>query len=172
MGVTASTPANLVIGAGDMLIDDASVGATADDNVYRIEQEIFEPDNLNGVPGMLMGTQYKVREEAVLETSLPEIAIDSIALLLPGWAEAPAGTLGWDGARRIDIADLHDYELDVDGLTSRFGFIAANAINLGNAEFSAADSGMMAPRGEFHSRWDAASLTTSPHRITRTAIGS
>lgn len=172
MAVTASTPANLVIGAGDILIDDAAQGATADDNVYRVEQEIFEPDNLNGVPGMLVGTQYKVREEAILEATLPEIDIDSIALVLPGWAEAPAGTLGWDGARRIAEADLHDYELQVPGLTFVFGFVAANAINLGNAEFSAQDAGMMAPRGEFHSRWDAANLTTSPHRITKTAIGS
>lgn len=172
MAVTASTPANLVIGAGDILIDDASVGATADDNVYRIEQEIFEPDNLNGVPGMLIGTQYKVREEAILEASMPEVAIATIALLLPGWAEAPAGTLGWDGNRRLDTAMLHDYELDVDGLTSRFAFIAENAINLGNAEFTGADAGMMAPRGEFHSRWDAATLNVSPHRITKTAIGS
>jgi len=58
MGVTASTPANLVIGAGNVLIDDEDVGATTGNNTFTITQTIFEPE-LNGIPGKLVGTQYK-----------------------------------------------------------------------------------------------------------------
>lgn len=171
MGVTASTPANLVVGAGDVLVDDADVGATADDNVFRIEQTIFEPDNLNGVPGMLVGTQYKTREEAILEATMPEVSAETLALLWAGSAEA-GGTIDWDGTRRIPEAAFHDYELQVPGLNNLFSFLADNALNLGNIEYSGQDAGMMGPRGEFHSRWAADSLTASPHRIIVAALPS
>jgi hypothetical protein len=176
MAVSASTPANLVVGAGDILVDDASQGATADDNTFRIEQTIFEPDNLNGVPGMLVGTQYKTREEAILEVTMPEVAAATLALLWPGSAAATVGdvtTIDWDGTRRIPSASFHDYELRVPGLDGRiFGFLADNAVNQGNIEYTAQDAGLMLPRGEFHSKWDAGSLNASPHRIEVTAGSS
>jgi len=164
VGVTASTPANLVVGAGNVLVDDVDVGATADDNVFRIEQEIYEPDNLNGVPGALVGTQYKTREEAILEATMPEVAAATLALLWPGSAEA-GGTIDWDGTRRLPTSAFHDYQLDVPGLSNLFSFLADDALNQGNIEFSGQDAGMMSPRGEFHSKWDAANLDASPHRI-------
>ncbi len=171
MGVTASTPNNIVVGAGNVLVDDADVGATADDNVFRIEQEIFEPDNLNGVPGALVGTQYKTREEAVLEATMPEVDAATLALIWPGSA-ATGGTIDWDGTRRLPSGAFHDYELVVDGLANTFHFLADSALNQGSAEFSAQDAGMMAPRGEFHSKWDAADLDASPHRIIVAGLGS
>ena len=176
MGATASTPANLVVGAGDILVDTADVGVTADDNVYRIEQEIFEPDNLNGVPGMLKGTQYKTSEEAILEASMPEVSATQMAFLWPASASATVGadtTLDWDGTRRIPTASFHDYELRVPGLDgAQFSFFADDAVNQGSIEFSGQDAGMMAPRGEFHSKWDASDLTASPHRIVVTAAST
>lgn len=171
MGVTAATPANLVVGAGNVLVDLADVGATADDNVFRIEQQIFEPDNLNGIPGMLLGTQYKTREEAILEASMPEVSAATLALLWPGSATA-GGVTDWDGTRRIPLASFHDYELVVPGLNNNFHFLADNALNQGNIEYSGQDAGMMTPRGEFHSKWDAADLTNSPHRIKVHGLGS
>lgn len=171
MGVTASTPANLVVGAGNVLVDSADVGATADDNTYTIEQEIFEPDNLNGVPGALVGTQYKTREEAILAASMPEVSAETLALLWPGSAEA-GGVVDWDGTRRIPSSAFHDYELDVPGLTSMFSFLADNALNGASIEYNGQDAGMMTPRGEFHSKWAADSLAASPHRIIVAPLGS
>lgn len=157
-------------------MDDAAGGATADDNTFRIEQTIFEPDNLNGVPGMLVGTQYKIREEAVLEATMPEVSATVLALLWPGSASATVGdvtTIDWDGTRRIPSAAFHDYELRVPGLDGKtFGFLADNAFNQGNIEYTAQDDGLMLPRGEFHSKWAAAALTASPHRIEITAASS
>jgi hypothetical protein len=172
LGVTAATPANLVVGAGDLQVDSADVGATADDNVFRVEQTIYEPDNLNGVPGMLLGTQYKTREEAILESTMPEVSAETLALIWPGSAES-GGTIDWDGTRRIPSSAFHNYELIVPGLDgASFSFLADNALNQGNAEFSGQDAGLMAPRGEFHSKWDASALNASPHRIIVTPAAS
>jgi hypothetical protein len=177
MAVTVDTPANLVVGAGDVLVDSNDVGATVDDNTFRIEEEIFEPDNLNGVPGMLVGTQYKTREEAILECGFPEISADQIPLVWPGSASdggvGDTETFSWDGVRRLPSSAFHDLELRVPGLDGRqFSFFADNALNQANAEFNAQDAGLMAPRGEFHSKWDAASLDASPHRIAVTTPAS
>lgn len=176
MGVTVNTPANLVVGAGNLLVDTADQGATADDNTFTINQEIFEPDNLNGVPGMLVGTQYKRREEAVLAATLPEIAAASLALLWPGSSAATVGdetTLDWDGVRRLPTTAFKDYDLVIPGLDGKsFSFKADNAINQGNIEYAGADDNIMLPRGEFHSKWSAAPGARSPHRIVVTVAGS
>lgn len=176
MGVTASTPANLVIGAGNVLVDGTDQGATADDNTYRIEQELFAPDNLNGVPGLLIGTHYKTRESAILEATLPEVSAQNLALLWPGSTSTGTDpvTIDTDGtARRIPTSDYHDYELVVPGLDGKsFSFQADDALNMGTIELNGQDAGMMAPRIEAHSTWDAADLTASPHRIVITAAGS
>lgn len=177
MGATAQTPANLVIGAGDVLADTADFGVTADDNTYRVEQEIFTPDNLNGVPGALVGTHYKTREEAILEVTVPEVSATSLALMWPGSQVATVGedtTIDSDGtARRIPSTDYHDYELRVPGLDGKqFSFFADSALNQAAIELSGQNAGMMAPRLELHSNWDAADLTASPHRIVITIPAS
>lgn len=177
MGIRAATPANLVIGAGDVLADDTAKGVTADDNTYRVEQEIFTPDNLNGVPGVLVDTHYKTREEAVLEVSWPEVAADTASLMWPGSQSATVGedtTIDSDGTdRRIPSSDYHDYELRVPGLNGKsFSFFADSALNQAPIEFNGQDAGMMSPRLELHSAWSAADLTASPHRIVITVPAS
>ena len=177
MGATAQTPANLVIGAGDVLADDADFGVTADDNTFRVEQEIFTPDNLNGVPGALVGTHYKTKEEAILEVTVPEVSSTALGLTWPGSQSATVGadtTIDSDGTdRRIPSADYHDYELRVPGLNGKqFSFFADNGLNQEAIEFNGQNAGMMAPRLEVHSNWDAADLTASPHRIVITVPAS
>lgn len=177
MGATAQTPANLVIGAGDVLADAADFGVTADDNTYRIEQEIFTPDNLNGVPGALVGTHYKTREEAVLEVTVPEVSPTALELQWPGSQSATVGTdttIDSDGTdRRIPTGDYHDYELRVPGLNGKqFSFFADSGLNRGTIELNGQNAGMMAPRLEIHSNWDPADLTASPHRIVITVPAS
>jgi hypothetical protein len=177
MGVTAQTPANLVIGAGDVEVDGSSQGVTADDNVFRIEQEIFSPDNLNGVPGTLVGTHYKVREEAILEVTWPEVSATTIGVMWPGVNAATVGedtTLDTDGTeRRLALDSFHDYELVLPGLEGRsVSFFIDNGLNMGAIEFTAQNAGMLSPRLELHSAWDAADLTASPHRIVITVPAS
>jgi hypothetical protein len=176
MAVRASTPVNLVIGAGDILVDQAHRGATAGDNSYAIVQEYFVPDDLNGVKGELLGTRYKTKENATLETMLPELAEDVIALLWPGVAASDVGSdrvLRSDATRRIATADYHDYELRVPRLAGgHFGFHAENALHTGNAEFAAKDKGMAEPKLSVQSTWDPNDLSRSPHFIVIASSGS
>ena len=66
-----------------------------------------------------------------------------------------------------------NYVLTVPGLDGKsFAFLADDALNLGTIELNAQNAGMMAPRLELHSTWDAADLTASPHRIVITVPAS
>lgn len=175
MGATASTPANLVIGAGDVSVDAQDVGVTSGDNVFRINETIFEPE-LNGTPGMLVGTQYKVSGEGVLATTLPEVGATALALVWAGSRSVPTGdetVIDWDATRRIPSDAFHDYVLTVPGLDGKeFAFEVDNGLNQSTAEFSGQNAGMMAPAMEIHSKWDPAALTASPYRIRITVPAS
>jgi hypothetical protein len=170
LAVTSSTPANLVIGAGDVYVDDAVLGASQDDNTYTIQQEFYVPD-LNGVLGELVDTRYKTKETAVLKTKIPEISAAILAKMWPGSSSSTVGevtTIDAGDTRRIPSTDYHDWELRVPGLNKTFGFLADNALNVGAIELAGKNAGNMAPQLELHSAWDPADLTTSPHRITIT----
>ena len=109
-GVTSSTPGNLVIGAGVVFRDGSIVGASMDSNVFTIEQEFADID-LNGVPGKLMGTDYKTSEMASLQTTIPEVSSTIMSSMWPGSQSGTVGTvttIDTDGSRRIPTADYHD----------------------------------------------------------------
>lgn len=173
--ITADTPTNLVVGAGEALIDHGNVGATVDDNVFRIEREIFTPE-LNGAKGALLGTDYITSSEGVLEMSVPEFNALILGAAWPGSQATTVGaniTVDEDETRRIPTSAYHDYELQVEKLDGgEFDFEVDDAINVGSTEVTLGDDSMAAPRLELHSRWDPADLTASPHRIRIKAVAS
>lgn len=165
--ITADTPTNLIVGAGDALMDHANIGATSEDNVFRIEREIFTPE-LNGAKGALIGTDYVTRSEGVMEVSIPEFDDAVLAATWPGSRSSGSTTVTIDetDSRRIATAAYHDWELQVERLNGgEFQFEVDDAINVGNVEATLGDDSLAAPRLELHSRWDPADLTASPHRI-------
>ena len=168
MAVTSSTPGNLVIGAGDVYRDGSVVGASMDSNTFVIDQEYADID-LNGVPGKLKGTDYKTSEMARLETTIPEVSATVAAAMWPGSQSATDGnviTLDTDGTRRIPTSDYHDWELRVPGLDGKeFRFLVDDALNTDSITYEATDDGALAPRLNLESRWDAADMDASPHRI-------
>lgn len=175
MSVTADTPQNLVVGAGEVLRNHAFLGASIENNLWRIEREIFTPD-LNGLKGALIGTDYITSSEGILETSVPEI---SAAIMAAGWPGSTSETVGTttdifeSDERRIPSSDYGDWELRCPRLDGgSFRFQVDNGINRGSLEFEAADDGAMAPRYEIHGAWDPANLTESPHRIRIDTAGS
>jgi hypothetical protein len=162
--VTAATPTNLVVGAGDLTVDAAVLGASVDDNVFRIERDYFTP-TLNGTKGALKGTTYITRSEAVLESTVPEISTTVFADLWPASTNS-GGVISEDDTRRIPTTSYHDWKLVVPRLGGgSFNFEADDALNLANLEMTLSDAGVAGPRVEAHSFWDAAALTTAPHRI-------
>ena len=88
--VTTDTPTNLVVGAGEVYRNQASLGASSGDNVFRIEREIFTPE-LNGVKGKLLGTDYIKRSEGILETGFPEISAAVLSSTLNRCAQTTTG---------------------------------------------------------------------------------
>ena len=168
MPVTAATPNNIVIGAGEVYVDTTGGGATTDNNVFRVVHDMFVPE-LNGTKGALLGTDYITNETAEMEVTLVEISAATIDLMIPG-ATTSGGTLSSDATRRVGSVSYHDYELRVPRYNGgNFSFQVDNAINTGNAEYEAADDGMLAPRITVQGRWDPAALNTGPWRIVITA---
>jgi len=166
--ILVDTPTNLVVGAGDVLVDHANIGATSGDNVFRIERTIFTPE-LNGTKGALIGTDYVQKSEGVMEVGIPEF---NATLLARGWpASRSTPTPGMTvidetDVRRVPSTDYHDWELQVARLNGgEFQFEADKAINTANIEATLGDAALAAPRFELHSRWNPADLTKSPHRI-------
>lgn len=175
MGITADTPTNLVIGAGEALRDHANIGATTESNTFRIEREIFTPE-LNGAKGALLGTDYVTSSEGVLEMSVPEFNGTILQSSWPGSQSSGVGAMeviDEDETRRLPTSAYVDWELQVERLNGgEFQFEVDDAIHVGNLEVELTDDGLAAPRLELHSRWDPADLTASPHRIRILAVAS
>ena len=83
MPVTAQTSKEVFIGAGEVYVDDQPVGATTENNVFRVVQEKFAPD-LNGTPGPLVDLDYIQSETAELEVSIPEMDPTKLSYMVPG----------------------------------------------------------------------------------------
>lgn len=178
MGVTADTPVNIVVGAGDVSFGGQDVGATMADNVFRVVREYFVPD-LNGVPGPLQGTDYLVTETAELEVTIAEMSAANLAVMLPNIEDTPSGADDrfWStGVRRIASDQYLDAALTVPGLDNiSFVYTVKRAIANSNAEFTAGDSAVLSPRITFQGRWEAGSTGTmaaSPWLIERLQAGS
>jgi hypothetical protein len=170
MAVTSSTASNLIIGAGDVFIDGADIGATMDSNSYAIDTEWYVPD-LNGVPGELQGTRYKSSETAVMGFTMPELSAAKIVQMWPNSESAVSGTvttIDTDDTRRVSTASYHDYILQVDGLDGvQLNFYADNALNQNGLQMELSDDGTAAIVAEVMATWDGADMTASPHRIKR-----
>lgn len=169
MGVTADTPTNLVVGAGNVLVDHANVGSSTDSNLFAIERELFTPD-LNGVKGGLLGTDYITSSNGRLETTIPEI---NAIIMARGWPGSTSDTstpgmviIDEDDERRIPLSDYHDWEVQVERLGGgAFQFEVDSGLQTGSLEYELQDDGLVAPRFAIEGRWDPAALTASPHRI-------
>jgi hypothetical protein len=62
-----------------------SVGATVDDVVFRLTQTMFNPsDEFNGILQRVKGMDYKSKEAAEAEVTMPEIAGAKFPLVVPG----------------------------------------------------------------------------------------
>jgi hypothetical protein len=97
MPVTAQTAQNLTIGAGDVYLDDAPIGATEGDNIFSVIRTTFAP-TINGIPGKLKGADYIQAEEAQLEVSIPELSATALGIHVPGAIVTPGDAAPTAGA--------------------------------------------------------------------------
>lgn len=175
MGVTADTPTNLVVGAGNVRVDHADIGSSTESNVFAIDREIFTPE-LNGTKGALLGTDYITSSTGRIETTIPEINDLIMSRGWPGSASTGPGpmiVIDEDDQRRIPTTDYHDWEVQVERLNGgQFQFEVDNGIQTGSLEYELQDDGLVAPRFTVMGRWDPADLTASPHRIRILEVAS
>lgn len=93
MGVTAQSAQQMVVGAGDVLIDGVDAGATKNDNIWRLVRTYYSPD-INGVAGRLKGTDFVQEETAEIETTLLELSSVNLSLAIPGGVDTPGDAAG------------------------------------------------------------------------------
>ena len=166
-GITAATPGNIIIGAGEITRDGSPGGATMDDNEFRVEQDRFVP-TLNGTKWELMGTSYITKERAFLEFTSAETDADIFPILVP--EAIGTTTLTSDETRRISTTSHHDFQLSVPGLDGLVvDLYVDNALQSENAVFTAGDASVMAPRVVAMAFGDPADLTAAPWRVIYTA---
>jgi len=77
-------PAVVYYRAVGVLTPWTNVGVTLDDAVMRINQEMWSPDNLNGVYGSVRGLDVSQMVSAEIEFTLGEIGGEKISLAIPG----------------------------------------------------------------------------------------
>lgn len=168
MAITADTPTNLVVGAGEVYRNQDGFGSSIDNNLFAIDREIFTPD-LNGAKGALVGTDYVTSSVGRIETTVPEVSATILAAGWPGSSSATVGdvtTIDEDESRRIPTSAYADWELQIERLGGgEFQFEVDNAIQVGSLEYETQDDGLVAPRFNLQGRWDPADMTVSPHRI-------
>ena len=175
-GITSDTPISLAIGAGVFLKDHAFVGPTTDANLFALERELFTPQ-LNGITGDLMSTDYIVRSVPRIEATVPQVNANIIDSHIPGVdvnTSTPGMTILSDsGERRIDDADYHNYELDLERPNGgQFQFEVDHAINTGSFEGELQDDGLFAPRLVVTGRRLASAPDTSDWRIRLLDVAS
>lgn len=79
-------PAAVYYRAVGVLTPWTSIGSTLDDAVMRVTTERWQPDNLSGVPGAVMGLDVLRKVNAEIEFTMPEITGSKLGLVLPGAA--------------------------------------------------------------------------------------
>lgn len=177
-GITSDTPAALVIGAGVMLRDHAFMGPTVDNNLFGLDRTMVTPE-LNGSKWFIINTDYIQRSQPRLEATIPEVNADRITAGIPG-ATVDTSTPGMaiiseDDERRLDSADLADYELDVEAPNGgQFQFEIDNAINTAPWEGDLSDDGLFAPRYNLQGRagFDGSGNLVAPWRIRKLDVAS
>lgn len=162
------------IGAGNVYLDDVLVGATRENNVFRILQDITAPQ-VNGAGGTLAYTDYhNTLPMAEMEVTILEITADMLAVMVPGAVATDVGddeVIGPPASRRIQEADYHKWEIRVPGLSNRqLKYTVLIGIATTNPEFANADDGAnpTGPRLTIQSRIDPDDTTANPWSITKT----
>lgn len=130
MGLTASTPANLVIGApGIVLLDSTDVGATEGNTVFRVAQTRFVP-RINGVSANLVGTHYVQEEHGELEVGTPEMSTALIAAMIPNSSSASTGAATAVGSPTFTASTLAAAAVAGQYLALKFTSVTALAVGM------------------------------------------
>jgi hypothetical protein len=166
MPVTAQTAQEIFIGAGDVYVDDNLVGATMDNNLFRVVQEKGTPD-LNGVPGPLEGLDYISSETAELEVTVPELSADKLGYAVPGAVSTAQDAIGvpTGGGASTDLASPSIVGATQIVVSSATGIVISDVLQIGAAgarEFRTVTSIAGAPTIDLDAPLASAHAATDP----------
>ena len=129
MGFRAETPVRIYVGAGEVYIDGAAIGATQEANQFRINREYVDIPKFNGVKGKVRQTDYVMEEVAQLEMNLSELAFDQLSLVLPGLSSESSAAAAGGGSSTLSGNEA--IGSTVLGVASGTGFTAATWVKIG-----------------------------------------
>jgi hypothetical protein len=136
MAVSASTAEEISVGAGDVFYLDSAgawqaVGATKDNNVFRVNTEYADID-VNGVIGPIKGIDYITNQLAELEVTGIQIGADKIALMIPGAASTTqtSADAGGGADTTLAAATVAGQYLAIK-LTAVTGLVVGDAVRIG-----------------------------------------
>ena len=166
MAVTATTPGRIYLGAGDLTVGAAPIGATLENIIFRLEIEQYFPD-FNGVLGDVENTGFITRLVPHLVVTFGELIGANLLWAIPG------ATLTSDVSSEV-ISDFipgckglgNDViwtGTDCDGHTVTITIF--NAIAEGNLEMEFSDDEITTYTIDFRGTYDPADPTVAPFSI-------
>lgn len=96
MGVTASTPAAMVLGPGNLTVDGVAVGATQENATFKLARQAYKPSN-NHQAAPISGAVYVFEEIPSLTVTLGEFELQQLLTVLP------MGEIAGDGTAEAEV---------------------------------------------------------------------
>ena len=130
--LTATTAEEIFVGAGELYVDDELVGATMENNVFRVVQEKGSP-KLNGVPGPIKGLDYISSETAELEATIPMLSPTILGYTIPGAVSVVGDAIGVATGALTDLDGATTAGATSIVVTSGAGIANGEVIQIGAA---------------------------------------
>lgn len=169
MAVTATTPGRIYLGAGDLTVGGAAVGATLENIVFRLEIEQYFP-KFNGVLGDVENTGFITRLVPHLVVTFGELIGANLIWAIPG-ATLASGI----SSEVITVSDAvpmckgtgNDVQwtgVDCEGHT--ITIMIFNAIAEGNLEMEFSDDEITTYTIDFRGTYAPGNTSVAPFSIT------
>lgn len=166
MAVTATTPGRIYLGAGDLTVAGAVVGATLENIVFRLEIEQYFPD-FNGVLGDVENTGFITRLVPHLVVTFGELIGANLIWAIPGAVLASGVSSevvsGFVPGCKGEGNNVVWTGTDCDGHAITITIF--NAIAEGNLEMEFSDDEITTYTIDFRGTYGAAAPTVAPFSI-------
>lgn len=175
MTVSATTAANLVISAGEILIGfdvatkvGTSVGATEDDSKFVVKRKVYE-GKFNGVLGPVKGVVKIIEEIPEMEFTVSELTMVNIQMAMPAVTETvnATGNSYSTESQEIPAEAYVNVAIKVPkGNTGKFMyFVIENALSKDLPDFQFNDDKNVKLKCKLQGYYDPANPTKAPWRI-------
>lgn len=176
MGVSASTAVNLLLGAGDFLVDfvtatktGTNIGATEDGGKFVVKRKHYE-GNFNGTLGPVKGLVRIIEEIPEIEITMSELTFANLQIAMPGLTKtvnAQGSSLASAHNGQYQSSEWRNIALKVPKSTAGkyMYFCVDNALCEDPPEFSTDDQKNTKVKVKLKGYYDPSTPMTPPWRI-------